>query len=140
MNLSKTFDTLNRKVLLAKLNAYVFSENNIVYIKNYLLVRSDRTLRSHLVRAKVYPVGQRLVGLRKFNKSCGKICKNVIKTDTFLYFVNKKDCKINHRFTLSDKCLVYLLSCTVCCKHVMVKPVTNSHAGGIIIKIIIRKV
>ena len=140
MNLSKTFDTLNRKVLLAKLNAYVFSENNIVYIKNYLLVRSDRTLRSHLVRAKVYPVGQRLVGSRKFNKSCGKICKNVIKTDTFLYFVNKKDCKINHRFTLSDKCLVYLLSCTVCCKHVMVKPVTNSHAGGIIIKIIIRKV
>ena len=30
MNLSKTFDTLNRKVLLAKLNAYAFSENNIV--------------------------------------------------------------------------------------------------------------
>ena len=35
MNLSKLFDKLNRELLLAKLNAYGFSENAIAYIKSY---------------------------------------------------------------------------------------------------------
>ena len=73
-----------------------------------------RTLRSHLVRAKVYPVGERLVGSRKCNKYCCQVCKNVIETEIYQYFVDKKVCKINHRFTCSDKCLVYLLSYKVC--------------------------
>ena len=36
---------------------------------------SVRTLRSHLVRAKVYPVGERLVGSRKCNKIVAKFAK-----------------------------------------------------------------
>ena len=75
---------------------------------------SVRTLRSHLVRAKVYPVGERPVGSRKCNKNGCQICKNVIETETFQSFVDKKVYKINHRFTCSDKFLVHLLSCKVC--------------------------
>ena len=73
-----------------------------------------RTLRSHLVRARVYPVGERLVGSRKCNKNRCQVCKNVIETETFQSFVDKKVYKINHRFTCSGKCLVYPLSCQVC--------------------------
>ena len=73
-----------------------------------------RTLRSHLVWAKIDPVGERLVGSRKCNKNCCQVCKNVIETETFQSFVDKKIYKISHRFTCSDKCLVYLLSCKVC--------------------------
>ena len=65
--------------------------------------RSVRTLRSHLVRAKVYLVGERLVGSRKCNKNCCQVCKNVIETDTFQSCFDKKVYKINHRFTCSDK-------------------------------------
>ena len=43
MDLSKTFDTLNHELLLAKLNAYGFSENAIAYIKSYLSNRYQRT-------------------------------------------------------------------------------------------------
>ena len=75
---------------------------------------SVRTLRSHLVRAKVYSVGERLVGSRKCNKNRYQVCKNVIEIETFQSFVDKKVYKINHRFTCSDKGLVYLLSCKVC--------------------------
>ena len=43
MDLSKAFETLNNELLLAKLNAYGFSENAIVYIKSYLSNRYQRT-------------------------------------------------------------------------------------------------
>ena len=76
--------------------------------------RSVGTLRNHLVRAKVYLVGKRLIGSRKCNKNCFQICKNVIEIDTFQSFVDKKFYKINRRFACSDKCLVYLLSHRVC--------------------------
>ena len=80
----------------------------------FVSFRSVRTLRSHLVRAKIYPVGERLVGSRKCNKNRCQVCKNVIETETFQSFVDKKIYKINHRFTCSNKCLFYLLSCKVC--------------------------
>ena len=71
------------------------------------------TARTNLVRAKVYPAEERLVGSRKCLRNRCQVCKNVVETDTFLSFVDKKVYKINHRFTCSDKCLVYLLSCKV---------------------------
>ena len=43
MDFSKAFHTLNHKLLLAKLNAYGFSENVIAYVKSYLSNRSKRT-------------------------------------------------------------------------------------------------
>ena len=42
---------------------------------SFVSFRSVRTLRSHLVRAKVYPVGERLVGSRKCNKVAAKFAK-----------------------------------------------------------------
>ena len=73
-----------------------------------------RTLRSHLVRAKVYPVGVRLFRSGKCNTHRCQGCKNVIETETFQSFVDKKVYKINHRFACRDKYLAYLLSCKVC--------------------------
>ena len=70
---------------------------------------SIRTIRSYPVRVKVYLAGEKLVGSRK---RC-QVCKNVIETHTFQTFVGKKLCKIHHRFTCSNKWLVYLLSCKV---------------------------
>ena len=43
MDLSKAFDTLNHDLLLAKLEAYGFSENSIGYIQSYLDNRLQRT-------------------------------------------------------------------------------------------------
>ena len=37
MDLSKAFDTLNHDLLIAKFEAYGFSENSLNYIKSYLL-------------------------------------------------------------------------------------------------------
>ena len=68
----------------------------------FVSFRTARTLRSHLVRAEVYPVQERFVGSRKCLGNRCQVCRNV-KPDTF-----------NHRFTCSDTCLVYLLSCKVC--------------------------
>ena len=80
----------------------------------FVSFRSVRTLKSHLVWVKVYPVEEKLVGSRKCNKNGCQIWKNVIETETFQSFVDKKIYKINHRFTCSDKCLAYLFSFKVC--------------------------
>ena len=36
MDLSKAFDTLNHNLLIAKLNAYGFSKNSLLFIQSYL--------------------------------------------------------------------------------------------------------
>ena len=43
MDLSKAFDTLNHNLLLAKLNAYGFSNNSLKFIQSYLKNRYQRT-------------------------------------------------------------------------------------------------
>ena len=47
MDLSKAFDTLNHELLLAKLNAYEFSDNAIAYVKGYLSNRYQRTNKNN---------------------------------------------------------------------------------------------
>ena len=115
-----------------------------IYYIYYLILpllsfRNVRTLWSHLVRAKIYPLGERLVGSSKYNKNRCQVSKNVIETETFQSFFDKKVCKIDHRFTCSDKCQAYLLSCKVC-GICMVKLTMNSDTSGIIIRITIGKV
>ena len=92
------------------------------------------------MRDKVYPVEERLAGSRKCLRNRCQVCKNVVETDIFQSFVDKKVSKINHRFTCSDKCLVYLLSCKVCGGQYTVKLLMSSHIDGTIIKIITGKV
>ena len=78
----------------------------------FVLFRSDYTLRSHLVRAKVYPL------IKEKGSCCGKsrcqTCFNIQETDTFQRSVTKKDYKINNHFHCDSKCVIYLISCKVC--------------------------
>ena len=56
-------------------------------------------LRTYLGRKKVYnPTEERLVRSRKRLRNRCKVCRNVVETDTFQSFVDKKVYKINHRF------------------------------------------
>ena len=75
--------------------------------------RSGCSLRSHLVRAKVYPLIR-----EKGSSCCGKsrceTCFNIQETDTFQSFVTKEVYKINHHFHCDSKCVIYLISCQVC--------------------------
>ena len=103
--------------VIYKNHCFLYQDKEVNQVFNpasFALFRSVRTLRSDLVWAKVYPVAERLVGSRKCDKNRCQVCKNVIEIETFQSFDNKKIYKINHRFTCSDKCLVYLLSCKVC--------------------------
>ena len=43
MDLSKAFDTINHQLLIAKLNAYGFSEDSLELILDYLTGRCYRT-------------------------------------------------------------------------------------------------
>ena len=64
--------------------------NKYLTLPPFVSFRNVRTLRSHRVRAKVYPVRERLVGSRKCNKNCCQVCKNVIETETCQSFIDKK--------------------------------------------------
>ena len=106
---------------------------------SFVLFRSVRTLRSHLVRAKVYPVGKTLVGSRKCNKNRCLVCKNITETETFHFLLIR-------RFTKSIIDLhvvtnVWSISCHVryVVYNTMVKLMMNSVTGEIIIRITIGK-
>ena len=79
----------------------------------FVSLRSDYSLRNHLVRAKVYTLIREKVSL-----CCGKsrceTCFNIQETDTFQRFVTKEIYKINHHFDCDSKCGIYLISCKVC--------------------------
>ena len=49
----------------------------------FVSFRTAKTLRSYLVRAKVDPVQERLVGSRKCLRNRCQVCRNVVKTDFF---------------------------------------------------------
>ena len=79
----------------------------------FVSFRSARNLKSHLVRSKVYPK-ERKVGSRKCGKASCRVCDNVQNSDIFKGKHDDKIYKINHWLTCDDKCLIYLLSCSVC--------------------------
>ena len=67
--------------------------NKVTYVL-FVSFRSVRNLRSHLVRAKVDPVREGLAGTKKCNKNLCQVFKNLIETETFQSFVDKKVYKI----------------------------------------------
>ena len=89
------------------------------------------------MRVKVYPVEQKLFGPRKCDKNHCRVCKNVIESDTFQSFVDKKVCKINYRFTRSGQYLVYPCPEMYVVCNITVKLMTILDAGGIIVTIAI---
>ena len=105
----------------------------------FVSFRSVRTLKSHLLRAKDYPVGERLVGSRKYNKHRCQVCKNLIENETF-------QCSLIRRFTKSiiDLHIVTNVWSTSCHVRYVVCNITmklkmNSDTGRIILRITIRK-
>ena len=67
---------------------FLYQDEEVKQVFNpvpFVSFRSVRTLRSHLVRAKVYQERKRLVGSRKCNRSRSQICKNVIETDISIF-------------------------------------------------------
>ena len=106
--------------------------NKFFYPTVFVSFCSVTTLRSHLVQAKVYPVEEKLVGLRKTNKNRCQVCKNLIETCSVQHFVNRIHIAINFRHNF---CRVrYVVS------SIMVKLMTNSDTGRTIMRIIIGKV
>ena len=81
--------------------------------KPFVSFRAPRNLKSHLVRAKLYPL-ERTVGSSKCNKKKCLTCDNIEETKTFKGKHSEKIYCINHKLTCDDKCLIYLLTCKIC--------------------------
>ena len=71
------------------------------------------SLRSHLIRKKVYPLITEKGSSYCVKTRC-ETCFNIQETDTFQSFVTKEVYKINHHFHCDSKCVIYLISCKVC--------------------------
>ena len=102
---------------------------------HFVSFRTARTLRTHIVRAKVYSAQERLVWLRRCLRNRYQVCKNVVETDNFQSFVDKKVYKINHRFACSDKCLFISYHVKFVDGNILVKLLTGSDIDGTIIRI-----
>ena len=75
----------------------------------FVLFSASYSLRSHLVRAKVYLL------IREKGPCCfRKSSFNIQETETFQIFVTKEVYKIKHHFHCDSKCVIYLISCKVC--------------------------
>ena len=110
---NKRFDNLNSK--LRKHCEILFLNEEVKQVFSpppFVSFRTARNLKSHLVRAKLYPL-ERKTGSAKCNKNYCKVCDNVTDTKTFTGPDNSIY-QINHYLTCDDKNLVYLLSCKTC--------------------------
>ena len=68
------------------------------------------------MHAKLYPL-ERKRGSYKCGSSRCQVCNNIEETETFSSTVTGETYKINHHLCCNDKCLIYLLTCKVCCKQ-----------------------
>ena len=56
----------------------------------FVSFRTATTLRTRLMRAKVYPAEERFVGSRKYLRNHCQVCKNVIERENFQSFCGQK--------------------------------------------------
>ena len=129
--------TIRRNLLLLYQDEEV---KRVFTLAPFFSVRTARTLRTHVVRAKVYPAEERLVESRKCLRNRCQVCKNVVERDNFQSFVNKMVYKINHRFTCSDKCWSVSYHVKLVDGNILVKQLISSDIDGTIIRIIAGKV
>ena len=78
--------------------------------------RSARKIRSHLVRAKLYPLECK-VGFEKCGNSRCEVCLNIQETDIFTSTTTGESSKINHKLNCDNNCLIYLLTYKCCGKQ-----------------------
>ena len=74
---------------------------------------SAKSLKNHLVRAKVRPMC-RLKGRGKCGKRNCAVRYNLSESTEFACVVDGKKYKINDKLNCDDKSLIYLLTCKVC--------------------------
>ena len=79
--------------------------------RNFALFCTARSLRSHLVRSKLYSL-QLATGFYKYNTPRCQVGKNIKECYQFSSHVTKKTFKINY-FDYNSKSLIYLMSCKV---------------------------
>ena len=106
----------NLSVIIRKYFTFLYAEKKLKRVFTpvpFISFRCGYSLRSYLVRAKVYPL-IREKGTFCCGKSRCETCCNIKQTDTYKSFVTKKVYKINHAFNCDSKCLIYLFSGKVC--------------------------
>ena len=111
INLPKILQTVSFLLELELETKNVFSDGPFVSFRN------ARNLKSYLVRAKMYPVGERIVGSRKCKSLNCKTCCNIRENNQFTSISYRKTFKINHKLYCNSKKIVYLLICKVCEKQ-----------------------
>ena len=87
---------------------------------------SARKLSCYLVRTKLYPL-ERTVGSCKCYGNRFEVCDNVTETSTFTSTITQNTYKINHQLTCSEKCLIYLLTCSKCFNQYVGQTVVEFH-------------
>lgn len=79
--------------------------------------KSTKNLKSHLVQSNVYPLVRDLGSTKCQNKRY-HVCYNVKRNECFQSYHFNTEYKINHKFQCNDKCLVNLITCKFCWKHI----------------------
>ena len=78
--------------------------------------RCFHKISSYKVTAKLHQL-KKTVGSYKCSKKRCEMCDVISEIDAFWSIVTGENFNINHKFNCNDKCLVYLVTCTVCIKQ-----------------------
>ena len=84
MDLSKAFDTMNHDLLIAKLGAYGFQENALVFMKSYFTNRQRVRVNSN------FSMWEKIISRVPQGSILGPLLFNTFLNDLFL-FVEKSD-------------------------------------------------
>ena len=76
--------------------------------------RNAKSIRQHLVRARMKPMEQTPRGVFPCEHSRCQIDDVLKLGDTFSNWNDSSIFKINHRFSCKSECVIYLLTCNIC--------------------------
>ena len=82
MDLSKAFDTMNQDLLIAKLGAYGFQEDALVFMKSYFTKRQRARVNSNFI------MWEKIISGVPQGSILGPLLLNILLNDLFLFFEN----------------------------------------------------